>query len=442
MGDDFSDIPITRPTTARGPSYRRRPSRTPMILLIVALHAIPITVFLLFLGGVFKFGRTPAAAEHPASAEAPKVAPVVLPHAKQGPRVPEPVPDPKPALPPTRPVPAPVVAAPRPGTDAKANVPPPAPSPGPAKSTHLPRWTVMAGTQALRTVAVAASGRAVTGGLDRTVRVFEPDGTETQVFPDSVSPLGNVAISHDGDTVLLSGNPAAQVGRLGVGKDCLLRAVSVKTRKTSVVGVQATVIYCVGLSANGRFAMTGTERLVRYWDVSTRRELRPGGFAGHTGVPRGLDFHPKLAQAVSAANDGTARIWDLKKGEAIRVINDLSPEVTAVSYSPDGRMILVSGVGAFGVWDAVTGAPLLGPTGRPHLAASTAACWTPDGQIIVAGPSFVSRIDPADGRQLHRFDSPPPQILSVAVSGDGRFLFAAGRGLACWEMTSPAAEPR
>ncbi|HEX4589200.1 MAG TPA: hypothetical protein VH120_04685, partial [Gemmataceae bacterium] len=350
--------------------------------LIVALHVIPIAVVVLFVTGVFHFDRTvaPASTDKPAEVAVTKIA---ASHPQPLARSPEPPPK---LAPPVAKIPAPAVIAPHSGATTTP-VPPATPAPpAPVRRSHLPKWSV-AGSRILRSLAVAANGRAVTGELDRTVRVWEPNGVESHTFPASVGPNCNVTISHDGNTILIGGNDPMRLGRIFVDSDCLVRTVSLKTHKTSIVGIQPTVVYCLALSPNGRFALSGTERQLRYWDVLSGRDLRPAGYVGHTGVPRSVDIHPKLPQAVSVANDLTIRIWDLKKGEMLRVITGVNGDPDRISYSPDGQAILVSGWGSFGVWDAATGAPVLTPTGVAGVVGvARAACWSPDGRIVIGGP--------------------------------------------------------
>ena len=437
------------------PSYSRRAgsaNRTIVIWIAVALHVIPITVVVLFLTGVLKFHRSPP----PEPDQTPEIS-IVTTRPNDPPRPPA---QPPPAagagagkgvaapIPPRRPA-EPIANITPPRVPAPPTVIRPSESatrPMPRTPTQVPKWTATGGPAELRTLAVAGSGRCVVGGTDKTVHVFDADGKESHTFAGMTGPENNVAISRDGGTILVGGNTPTQIGRIHIAADCLLRAVSLRSGKPVTVGIHLTFISCLALSSNGRYALTGSDRVVRYWDVNGAREIRHGGFLGHTARVNAVDFHPKTFQAVSIAADDTARIWDLNTGKSLRVIEGLPGSPRGVAYSPDGRAILIWGPGVLGSWDAVTGVPILTVTAAaarrvPRLGSAGAAAWTPDGNIVISSTEGVALIDASSGTVLREFAGAPPLVNAVGVSGDGRFVIAAGRGIAAWELDKSAGQP-
>jgi WD40 repeat protein len=312
--------------------------------------------------------------------------------------------------------------------------PPPTPSTKPAGLA--PKWTAETGTATLQSVAVAAGGRIATGGSDRTVRVWEPDGKEAHSFPNMTAAEQNVAISRDGGTLLVGGSSQERVGRITAGDDCQLRAIALKDNRVGRVGIHASPIRALALSANGRLALTGSDTVVRYWDVVGGREIRQ--YFGHAGPVRAVDFHPKLAQAVSVAADNSVRVWDLNGTKLIRTITGLPGSPTGVAFSPDGKAILVYGPGVLGTWDAVTGQPL---RSFPSAGVPVAAAWAPNGNLVTAVDGVVALRSADDGKELLHLVSPPAAVTALGVSGDGRLIVAAGRGLAAWEPDKPLVGP-
>ncbi len=313
------------------------------------------------------------------------------------------------------------------------------PSTDPMPTTQrppTPKWTAEAGAGSLRSLAVAANGRAVAGDSNRTVHVWDPDGKEVYSLANAAGGGGSVAISRDGNTILVGGNSPTQIGRILVGGDSLLRAVPLKTGKPVNIGAHLSPITCLALSPNGRYALTGCQTVVRYWDATASREIRQ--YFGHTGTVKAVDFNPnpKQPQAVSVATDNTMRIWDLAGARSSRNINELPGTPYGVAFSPTGRFILVWGAGGIASWDAATGKQLMvgpGRTGGPPLA----ACWTPDGNILVGNVSGMAMLDPTNGKEILQFDGAPSPVDAVGASADGRFVLAAGRGLCAWEMAKP-----
>jgi WD40 repeat protein len=319
---------------------------------------------------------------------------------------------------------------------------PPAPATTPAGPP--PKWFADAGTGTVRSLAIAANGLLVTGGTDKTVRVWDADsGKEVNAFQGMTSLRSNVAVSRDGSTVLVGGNPPTPIGRITAGADHLVRAVSTKTGKATNVGIHNGPISCLALSANGRYALTGCEQTVHYWDVAAARQVRY--YIGHGGVIKGVDIHPKQPKGASVATDGTIRVWDLNSTRLDRTITGIPGTPHGIAFSPDGKALLVYGPGVLGTWDAITGKPLqqfVLPTKRGLGTGSTvAACWAPDGSVVVAALGTVVVLDAATGAELAHFDGATGFLDTVGVSGDGRYVAAAGRGVWLWAPDKPLAPP-
>jgi WD40 repeat protein/serine/threonine protein kinase len=75
---------------------------------------------------------------------------------------------------------------------------------------------------------------------------------------------------------------------------------------------------------------------------------------GHTDRVLGLAFSPDGRRLVSAAHDGTVKLWEPETGrEILSLLHGPNDRVNGVSFSPDGRQIVSVGEsGAIKVWDA------------------------------------------------------------------------------------------
>src|SRR4051812_37121994 len=90
---------------------------------------------------------------------------------------------------------------------------------------------------------------------------------------------------------------------------------------------------------------------------------------GHSGIVASLAFAKDGKRAVTGASDGTARLWDLASGKALRVFAGPRTGLHDVALSGDGRRILTtSGLRPDGgiahhdfrvqLWDTATGKEL------------------------------------------------------------------------------------
>ncbi|KIO34823.1 hypothetical protein M407DRAFT_63897 [Tulasnella calospora MUT 4182] len=72
--------------------------------------------------------------------------------------------------------------------------------------------------------------------------------------------------------------------------------------------------------APGLFVATGgRDKLIKLWDATSGQVLR--NLAGHTNWVRALVFHPTGKFLLSAADDYSIRVWDLKTGRCTKVVD-------------------------------------------------------------------------------------------------------------------------
>eukprot|EP01113_Clastostelium_recurvatum_P040241 TRINITY_DN6239_c0_g2_i4.p1 TRINITY_DN6239_c0_g2~~TRINITY_DN6239_c0_g2_i4.p1 ORF type:complete len:370 (-),score=75.80 TRINITY_DN6239_c0_g2_i4:25-1134(-) len=64
---------------------------------------------------------------------------------------------------------------------------------------------------------------------------------------------------------------------------------------------------------------------------------------GHKSAVNSICFNADSSLMVSGSKDGTWRLWDVAKGECLRVVKCFSDSIDVVSLSPDGQLVVVSG---------------------------------------------------------------------------------------------------
>ena len=107
------------------------------------------------------------------------------------------------------------------------------------------------------------------------------------------------------------------------------------------------------------------------------------------------EFSPDGSRIITAARDGTARIWDAASGEQLFVLQPVGDYPTAV-FSPSGNRVLTAGENSHAsLWDARTGTKVLSV--RPAMESD----W-------LASVRMVAASRPHDHRQ--RFRSGMPQM--------------------------------
>jgi eukaryotic-like serine/threonine-protein kinase len=157
-----------------------------------------------------------------------------------------------------------------------------------------------------------------------------------------------------------------------------------------------TWIRSVALSSNGMLLASGaSDGVARLWNTANGELLR--SFELNAGSVTSLDFSPATGELLVAWEDGVLRTFDPATGEL--KLNSLAPAgfLEAALFSPDGRFILDGeGWPSFSarLWDARTGEELRVFAG--HAAPVDSIAFDPTGTCIVTGADIVRLWSMAD----------------------------------------------
>jgi tricorn protease-like protein len=203
----------------------------------------------------------------------------------------------------------------------------------------------------------------------------------------------------------------------------------------------------VAISADGRFIVAGTGAPldkdvageVKVWDAEGKEKLF---LTGHTGTVFGVAISRDSKRIFSASEDRTVRVWSADTGKHLFTLEGHTGTVTSMALSTDGKRIITGSEDeTIKVWGADTGKlerTLKAPSEVLSVAISA------DGKRIFADiPNAVGVWDAETGQleltlQGHRLG-----VTSVAISKDGQRLVSGSydRTVKVWEASLPRKEP-
>jgi WD40 repeat protein len=173
-----------------------------------------------------------------------------------------------------------------------------------------------------------------------------------------------------------------------------------------------------------RIVTAGNDESVRVWEVKTGREILL--IKAHALAVTGVAFSPDGLRVISSSDDTTARIWStVASGEVRRLIGH-TQGLPGADFSPDGRRIATASSDRTArIWDTASGAQLQVLNGHTELILS--AEFSPDGKYVAtASDDRTARIwNAATGEQLKVLSGHALQVEGANFSPDGRRIVTA-----------------
>lgn len=280
----------------------------------------------------------------------------------------------------------------------------------------------------VRTIAWSPDGEQIASGShDGTVRLWDVQtGEQLRTMEGQSGHVWDVDFSPDGKTLVAGGHNFA--GRFWNPTTGALE---------ETIEGHPDRLQSVAFSPNGEMlAMASLDYTVRIWETGSARLKRsfvPFPSFAFTRHLFGLAFapvawSPDSSVLVFANDDGSVRLWDVKRDELSRTLRTQASRVVSLAWSPDGTLVASGGSdGAARVWDAQSGQALRAFEGHEDEVRGLA--WSPDGKALATAGGGTLRIwDTETGEVQRSLEGHQGAIYALAWSPNGRFLAAGGSG--------------
>ncbi|MCI0740274.1 MAG: WD40 repeat domain-containing protein [Gemmataceae bacterium] len=186
-----------------------------------------------------------------------------------------------------------------------------------------------------------------------------------------------------------------------------------------------------------KFVTAAGDGSLRLWDARTGKELKR--LEGHSGRVWTVAFAPDGRRVVSGGFDSTVRLWDLTSGRESRRFTGHNDYVRSVAISKDGRRILSGGDDRMvRLWNVDTGMEIRSFAGHGHFVWCVAL--SRDGKhALSASLDKTARLwDVETGQALKKLEGHKDTVLAVAFAPDGRRAVTGSTDhtLRVWDLAS------
>jgi cytochrome c len=222
-------------------------------------------------------------------------------------------------------------------------------------------------------------------------------------------PVRAIAISADGQTAI-SGSFDSSVIRWSLTRNSA----------EQVLRFHDSAVNAVALAADGRIVTGGEDGKIAVWQPGSPAPEKV--LDGHVAPVVSVAVSPDGQTLASASWDRTIRLWPLAGGEP-RVLDDHQQNVNGVAFTPDGKALISAAYDlTLRIWPLDGAAPtaITLPTPLNSVAVG------PDGEIVAGGADGRVFFFSPSGEPRGEIDSGQTPIVTVAVSGNGALVAAAG----------------
>ena len=291
-------------------------------------------------------------------------------------------------------------------------------SPTPTSHAGETLFTYTHHTLPVYAVAWSPNGQRIgSGSEDKTVQLWNPDGTNVSTYLGHSASVNVVAWSPNSQLVAsASADHTAQVWpafdtsssnvvtyhghtnnvrtlawsydgtRIATGGDDGIAQIWDPVRGTKIFTFQVhSLIWSVAWPPgnNNELAAGGNNGIVQIWSAITGAPIPLLTYSGHSNNVKAVSWSPDGKYIASGSDDKTVHIWDSRKGTLITRYTGHTDVLNVVAWSPNGKYVASgSGDHTVQVWSPLTGKPLL--TYRSHSDAIHAVAWSPDSTQVAS----------------------------------------------------------
>ncbi|MEG3844275.1 WD40 repeat domain-containing protein [Microcoleus sp. herbarium14] len=191
------------------------------------------------------------------------------------------------------------------------------------------------------------------------------------------------------------------------------------------------VITSLAISPDNTILVGGSWQKIWVWDLQTGAIIR--SIEGHSHWVLSVAISPDGNTLVSGSADKNIKVWNLKTGQLIHTLIDLSwysSWVTAVAITPDGKTI-VSGstTKTIKIWDLNTGNLKETLQDPKELSSVLSLCISHDGKVIACGSTNhkITLWNLDGGKLIRSIEGHSAWIQSLSITSDNTTLISGSR---------------
>jgi WD40 repeat protein len=196
----------------------------------------------------------------------------------------------------------------------------------------------------------------------------------------------------------------------------------------------------VAITADGQYAVSASDdHTLKVWDLKRGVEVRC--LTGHSDWVRAVAVIPNTSRVISASDDHTLRIWNIETGLLEATIDTYGDWIRSLAIDPDARYaISASDDCSLRIWNLENKTLLRSLRG--HTGEVNTLAITPDGRLLLSGSDdrTIRIWDIQHGTEVCVLKGHRAAVTALAVTRNGRYAISASADdtLRRWDLTKPS----
>ncbi|MBK1988247.1 AAA-like domain-containing protein [Sphaerospermopsis aphanizomenoides BCCUSP55] len=264
---------------------------------------------------------------------------------------------------------------------------------------------------AVLAVHISPDGQQIaTAGVDKTIKLWKPDGTLIKTLTGHQSIVRVVKFSPDGEIIASAGDDTTI--KLWKRDGTLIKSIP----------TESSGIWSLAFSPDSSTIISAGTGILQIW--SREGELIHKVSSETTGI-RDVTFSPDGQTIAAACADNRVKLWN-RDGTLKIILEGHNAPVHAVAYSPDGNLLISGGADTnIKIWNRE--GKLLQTIPSGHNAGIYQLAFSPDGKTFASGSwDKTIKLWNRDGSLITTLRGHDATIWDIAFSPDSSYIASAG----------------